>query len=113
MYVLLLYLISAKVQSRKFKETDIAHTNKKCNPCTAYLSFWIVYLDLWTKHWISARDGAYGYVPLNIPPRVPRKTTHIYRDILLLNHRHQGTVLEDDKCNLLTKKNIFFSISIY
>ena len=44
------------------------------------------------------RDGAYGYVPLNIPPRAPSRTPRlnniqIYREILLLNHRHQGTVL--------------------
>ena len=41
-YVLLLYLISAKVQSKKFKEM-ISHipTKKKCNPCTAYLSLYM------------------------------------------------------------------------
>ena len=83
-YVLLLYLISAKVQSRRFKET-ISHTLTKNviivlhilgSSCTK----WIVYLDLWMKHWISARvtrDGAYGYVPLNIPPRAPSRTPRL------------------------------------
>ena len=45
------------------------------------------------KHWISAR------ATVNIPPRAPSRTPRLnniqilYRDILLLNHRHQGTVL--------------------
>ena len=83
-YVLLLYLISAKVQSRRFKET-ISHTLTKNviivlhilgSSCTK----WIVYLDLWMKHWISARvtkGRAYRYVPLNIPPRAPSRTPRL------------------------------------
>ena len=78
-YVLLLYLISAKVQSRRFKET-ISHTLTKNVILVLHIlvrTKWIVYLDLWMKHWISARDGAYGYVPLNIPPRAPSRTPKV------------------------------------
>ena len=55
-YVLLLYLISAKVQSRKFKET-ISHILTKNVILVLHIivcTKWIVYLDLWMKHWISA-----------------------------------------------------------
>ena len=56
-YVLLLCLISAKVQSRRFKET-ISHTLTKNVILVLHIlvcTKWIVYLDLWMKHWISAR----------------------------------------------------------
>ena len=65
---------------------------------------WIVYLDLWMKHWISARvtKGRCLWIcsiehstscsqqnsKVNLYTNI-----YMYRDILLLNHRHQGTVL--------------------
>ena len=86
------------MQSRKFKET-ISHVIFVLHivVCTK----WIIYLGLWWNIGYlqgPPRDGAYGYVPLNIPPRAPSRTPRlnniqIYREILLLNHRHQGTVL--------------------
>ena len=82
-YVLLLYLISSKVQSRRFKET-ISHTLTKNVILVLHIlvcTKWIVYLDVWMKHWISARVTKgrclYGYVPLNIPPRAPSRTPRL------------------------------------
>jgi hypothetical protein len=56
-YVLLLYLISAKVQFRRFKETILHILTKNVILVLHILvcTKWIVYLDLWMKHWISAR----------------------------------------------------------
>jgi hypothetical protein len=65
------------VQSRKFKET-ISHIILVLHilVCTK----WIVYLDLWWNIGYlqgPPRDGAYGYVPLNIPPRAPSRTPRL------------------------------------
>ena len=77
-YVLPLYLISAKVQSRRFKET-ISHILTK----NVILVLHILVCTKWIYGWNigylqgSPRDGAYGYVPLNIPPRAPSRTPRL------------------------------------
>jgi hypothetical protein len=64
---------------------------------------WIVYLDLWWNIGYlqgPPRDGAYGYIPLNIPPRAPSRTPRlnnmqIYIEIYCYSTRHQGTMLHE------------------
>jgi hypothetical protein len=60
-------------------------------------------LDLWWNIGYlqgPPRDGAYGYIPLNIPPRAPSRTPRlnnmqIYIEIYCYSTRHQGTMLHE------------------
>jgi hypothetical protein len=102
-YVLLLYLISAKVQSRRFKET-ISHTLTKNVILVLHIlvcTKWIVYLDLWMKHWISAKvtKGNARHIGTR---------TNWHQDISALMKTYQHQTLE--KSALWKNVNVFSSL---